>query len=208
MFVALTVDQRQSRHLPDRVEGMLEHLNDLPVVRPFERTAGEEFQGLLADSTAVVDAVLGLVRDARWSIGVGIGPVERPLPSTTRAVRGLAFIRARNAVEAAKRAPQHLAVRGDDTGVADDVEAGFALLAAVLGNRTAQGWEAVDLAATGLPQAAVAAELGVTRQAIGQRLAVAHWREEQQARRSLQRLLDRAATGVRPPCPIGITPTA
>lgn len=167
-------------------------LSDLRMLRPFERTAGDEFQGVLDETGSVVTAVLNLVRDGHWSIGVGIGPVEHPLPAMTRAGRGVAFHRAREAVDVAKRAPQHLAVRSGEPDTADDLSAVLTLLSVVMRARTRQAWEAIDLAVSGLGHAAIAAKLGVTRQAIGQRLTAAHWREEQQARRSLYRLVDRA----------------
>jgi hypothetical protein len=190
--VVLTVDQRRSRCGPDLVDAALQRLERFPTTRPFERTAGDEFQGVLADHTAVVDAILDLVRDGHWSIGVGVGAVEHPLPSMTRAGRGLAFILARAAVAAAKRSPQHLAVRAADQVAGDDAAALLEVLAVLIRGRTVQAWQAIDLAEPGRPQTQVAAKLGISRQAVGQRLAAAHWREERLARPALGRLLERA----------------
>jgi hypothetical protein len=192
MVVVLTVDQQNSRRGPDLVEAALARLRSVSTVRPFERTAGDEFQGVLSDPMSVLDAILDLVRDGHWSIGVGIGEVEPPLPPSTRAGRGPAFTWAREAVEAAKKHPQHVAVRGDDEVAAQDVAGSLVLLCAVIADRTPAAWEAIDLARAGLSQAEVAAKLGITRQAVGQRLAAAHWREEAQARPVLLRLLGRA----------------
>jgi hypothetical protein len=192
MVFVLTVDQQNSRRNPDLVEAALARLRSLPTVRRFERTVGDEFQGVLDDEVSVLDAILDLVRDGHWSIGAGIGAVELPLPPSTRAGRGPAFIRARTAVEAAKRHPQHVAVRGDDEPAAQDVAGPLGLLCAVIADRTPAAWEAIDLARAGLSQAEVAAKLGITRQAVGQRLAAAHWREELQVRPTLVRLLARA----------------
>jgi hypothetical protein len=192
MVVVLTVDQRNSRRSPDLVEAALARLRSVPTVRPFERTAGDEFQGVLDDQVSVLDAILDLVRDGHWSIGVGIGVVERPLPPSTRAGRGPAFSWARQAVEAAKKHPRHVAVRGDDELAAQDVAGALGLLCAIITDRTPAAWEAIDLARAGLSQAEIAAKLGITRQAVGQRLAAAHWREEAQARPALVRLLARA----------------
>jgi uncharacterized protein YjiS (DUF1127 family) len=190
--IVLTVDQRHSRRTPDRVDLMIARLCRLPTLAGFERTAGDEFQGLLADHLSVVSAILDLVNDAHWSIGVGIGAVEEPIPASTRAARGPAYALARAAVEAAKQAPPHLVVRGADQITADDAEAALGLLAAVVGGRSPAARQAIELADAGLTQAEIAAKIGISRQAVGQRLAAAHWREERAARPALARLLARA----------------
>lgn len=192
MALVLTVDQRGSRKGPDRVGATLERLAQYPATCAFERTAGDEFQGVFDDPLSAADAILDLVRDGHWSIGVGIGPVERPLPTSTRAGRGPAFVLAREAVGAAKRAPQHIAVRAVDRVAGEDAAALLELLSAVIRARTPQAWQAIDLVEPGRPQTVAAAKLGISRQAVGQRLAAAHWREEQSARPALRRLLQRA----------------
>ncbi len=101
MYV-LTVDQRGSRTDADRVAGLLKSMDRIQAVRPFERTAGDEVQAVLADPVVVVDIALQLVRQRCWSVGVGVGPVEQPLPASTRAGRGPAFEHARTAVGRAR----------------------------------------------------------------------------------------------------------
>ncbi|NLT54518.1 MAG: hypothetical protein GXX79_08100 [Actinomycetales bacterium] len=195
MPIILTVDQRRSRRRPDRVPEAIARLQGVSPRRRFERTAGDEFQGVLDDPTTVVDTVLRLVRDGWWSVGVGIGPVEEPLPSSTRAGRGPGFLLAREAVEAAKRRPQRLAVRSPVRALAHDAEAMLTLLAAIVQRRSGAGWQAVDLLAHGLTIAQAAERLGVTRQAIGQRLGAALWQQEQEARPVAARLITRALDG-------------
>ncbi|MCD2109471.1 SatD family protein [Rhodococcus rhodochrous] len=199
MFV-LTVDQRGSRRDVDRVVDLLTELQDVPLVRPFDRTAGDEVQAVTDDPALVVDLVLDLLRRERWSIGVGIGPVETPLPEQTRAGRGPAFEHARTAVERAKSAPGQVAAEGDDPeATADvdaeataDVDAALTLLATVVLRRTEQGHEAVDLARQGLSQARIAERLGISKQAVSQRLATAGWQAELAGRELVRRLLERA----------------
>src|SRR4051794_9066839 len=100
--VVLTVDQRDSRRTPDRIPSTLAALADLSLRLPFERTVGDEFQGVL-DSAEVLPAVVErLLREDAWNIGVGIGDVEVPLPDQARAGRGPAYLHARSAVTAAK----------------------------------------------------------------------------------------------------------
>lgn len=191
MFV-LTVDQRNSRRDIDRVADLLTELQDVPLVRPFDRTAGDEVQAVADDPALVVDLVLDLLRRERWSIGVGIGPVETPLPEQTRAGRGPAFEHARTAVERAKNAPGQVAAEGDDTEATADVDAALTLLATVVLRRTDQGHEAVDLARQGLSQARIAERLGISKQAVSQRLATAGWQAELAGRELVRRLLERA----------------
>ncbi len=192
MYV-MTVDQQRSSGSSDRVDGALTRLARIPTVLAFERTAGDEFQGLLDDPVSVVDATLDLVRDGTWHIGIGAGEVEQPLPRSTRAARGPAFELAREAVEVAKRRPQHLAVSGHDAEGAEHAEAALTLLAAVVQRRSDAAWEAIDLDSRGLSPAESAAKLGISRQAIGQRLAVGLWKQEQAVRPVLARLLAGAA---------------
>lgn len=189
MPFVLTVDQRASRRTPDRVADALATLASVPTVLRFERTAGDEFQGVLDDPAVVVGVVLDLVRAGGWSIGVGAGPVQTPLPGSTRAATGGAFVAARSAVEAAKRRPARVAVRGAASTAAGDAQAVLTALAVLVERRSDQAWEAIALVEAGRTQAEAAAELGVTRQAVGQRLAAALWEVERDLRPTAARLL-------------------
>ena len=194
MPFVLTVDQRGSRSGDDRVPDVLRRLNSgVPTVLRFERTAGDEVQGVLADPAAVVDAVVRLVRLGGWSIGVGAGPVQSPLPDSTRAGAGPAFLYARRAVEAAKGRPVRLAVRGVASTDAGDAPAVLTALAVLVGRRSEQAWEAIALVESGRTQAQAAAELGISRQAVGQRLAAGLWDLVRELRPAAGRLLARAA---------------
>ncbi len=194
MPFVLTVDQQGSRRSADRVGGLLPRLNrDVRPVLNFERTAGDEFQGVLDDAATVVDVVLRLVRDGGWSIGVGAGPVQTPLPTSTRAAAGPAFLCARRAVDAAKQRPQRVAVRGIAPADAGDAQAVLGALALLVDRRSEQAWEAIAEVSAGRTQAQAAAALGITRQAVGQRLAAGQWELERELRPTAARLLSRAA---------------
>lgn len=176
----------------DRVPELLERYRSRELVRPFDRTAGDEVQAVTDDPAAVVDIALALVATPHWSVGIGIGPVELPLPRTTRAGRGAAFEAARDAVNRAKSAPTALAVTGPDIDAATDVETAATLLALVITRRTSHGAEAVELARTGLSQTEIARTLGISKQAVSQRLSTAGWHSETAGRRLVERLLTRA----------------
>jgi hypothetical protein len=187
MFV-LTVDQRRSRKAPDAVPELLEELNARKrLTRPFERTAGDEVQGLLEDPAELTDIVLTLLRGADWWVGVGLGSVELPLPASAREGRGDAYVAARAAVEAAKGLPSCVAVRGGSRAVY--VQGALGLLAALVHRRTQPGWEVVDLVCGGDKQVDVARRLGITPQAVSSRLRVAAWPEERDGRQLVTWLL-------------------
>ncbi|MCW2810317.1 MAG: hypothetical protein JWP61_775 [Friedmanniella sp.] len=201
MPFALTVDQIDSRHHGDLVEPTLARLTQVPAVLGFVRTVGDEFQGVLDQVSSVVTVILDLMRSGQWHIGLGIGELEHPLPADSRSARGGAFLAARAAVERAKTDPSHLSVvAARPVDHADeDAEAFLRLVGAVRARRSEPGWAATDLMATGATQAEAAARLGISRQAVGQRLHAAQWGLEQAAVPGLGRLLTRADLAARGP---------
>ena len=193
-YYVLTVDQRASSRNADRVPEALALLSGtVAPKRGFERTAGDEFQGVLDRADDVVGVVLLLVRHGGWSIGIGAGSVVTPLPRSTRAGTGQAFLSARRAVEAAKQRSTRLAVRGAVPVEASDAQSVLSALAVVVERRSEQAWEAIALVDAGHTQADAAVELGISRQAVGQRLAAGLWDLERDLRPTAARLLTRAA---------------
>jgi hypothetical protein len=182
--VVLTVDQRGSTRAEatDRVPEALDALADLDVLRPFERTAGDELQGVLSDPDAVAAAVERLLRAGSWNVGLGLGAVDEPLPQSTRAARGPAFALAREAVTGAKSALWRLRVAADRDEDGHHLETALWLWAALLARRTDGGWEVADLVDTGLRYDAVARELGISQSAVSQRAAAAGIVEGRRAR--------------------------
>lgn len=195
MFV-VTADQRGSRTGEDRVVGVLRTLNGRRHAagreRPFERTAGDEIQGLLSDPGQVVAIALGLIRDGHWSVGLGAGEVRRPLPPTARAGSGPAYERARLAVARAKGTGDRIALEGAEPAAAERAEALLAMLSAVVRRRSAAGWEAVDLVAGGVSQGEAAERLGISKQALSRRLRVGLWPHEARLRPLAASLLEAA----------------
>jgi hypothetical protein len=191
MYV-LTIDQQHSRRDVDRVPDALESLADIAVVRPFDRTAGDEFQAVLDDSRAVADTVVLLVEAGGWSIGLGIGDVELPLPPTTRAGRGPAFECAREAVNAAKNSPYRVAVTGPDPVSSAYAQTALRLLARTVAGRSDAGQAAARLMRLGRTQSVAAATLGITPQALSQRLRAADWYIEEETRLLTAHLLESA----------------
>jgi hypothetical protein len=177
----ITVDQRQSRSGPDLVPTTLAALADVPLLRPLERTAGDEFQGVLDEPSSAPRIVETLLRQDAWKIGIGFGEVERPLPPTVRAGRGEAYLRAREAVTAARTSPWHLRVLGADPRTRA-LETTLWLWAAVLARRTKGGWEVADLVDEGLSYEEAGRRLGISQSAVSQRAQAAGIVETRRAR--------------------------
>jgi len=183
--VVLTVDQDGSRAGPDRVPAVLQSLAGVPTLLSFERTVGDELQGVLDDPVATTRALENLLRAGEWNVGVGIGSVETPLPDHARAGRGPAYLAARDAVTAAKASPWHVrAVAADGLRTAEvrALESALWLWAALLGRRTPRGWEVADLVDDGLSYDETATRLGITPSAVSQRAAAAGIAEGRRAR--------------------------
>ncbi|MFZ7087987.1 DNA-binding protein [Curtobacterium sp. RRHDQ10] len=196
MFV-ITADQIDSRHGPDLVEAAVRTLADAlgdRLALPPDRTAGDELQVLTADPRAALDVVLLLARSGAWSIGVGIGDVDGPLPAATRAASGSAFFRAREAVDAAKERPDRFAlvVTPGRHRSSADVDPLVVLVLQQRARRSPEGWELADLLADGGTQRAAAARLGISPQAVSKRAIAAGLRADDAARAALVRLLEDA----------------
>lgn len=197
----LTADQVASRRAVDRVPGALRVLETLSLTLPFERTAGDEIQGLATDPGSIVEAVSRLTRLDGWRLGLGVGRVEAPLPESTRAARGGAYLAARTAITSARRTPTGLALAVEGGVAADrygefaeparDAEAALWLLRSLLCRRSEEGWELMDLLDQGLTSADAAARLGVSPSAVSQRLSRSAREEGRRGAELCVRLLTR-----------------
>jgi hypothetical protein len=202
----LTADQKRSTRHGDRVpqalaalDSALQGMERPGVALPFERTVGDEIQGVLSSPAAAVRALTTLVRLGDWRIGLGVGPVDLPLPSSTRAASGPAFLAARDAVEAARSSPVDLRVVGTDGGHhygeaerARQAESALWVLAVLLRRRTPEGWEIVDMAETGLSGRDLAERLGISPSAVSQRLGRAAYQEGRRGAELAEALLAEA----------------
>lgn len=208
MFV-LTIDQEKSRSRGDRVPALLEAskswtLRSAGIELPFERTVGDEVQAVASSPDVVLRMALETVRLGGWYVGIGIGAVDLPLPEHSREASGPAFVSARAAVERAKRRPgaASVAVEGASRTAAVEAEAIIRLLSMIVQRRSSAGWEVVDrLRAAGersdqgpRSQQDVASDLGISAQAVSQRLRAASWSEEQAALPLAARLLSAAGS--------------
>lgn len=192
MFV-LTADQRSSRRNPDLVPAALERIAEVSAgawIAGPERTVGDEMQLACADPALVLTLVLELTRTGQWSVGVGAGSAQTPLPASIREASGAAFVNARDAVETAKRTPFHFAFVGGPR--AADTTAVVDLLLDIRARRTEKGWEAYDLLQAGRTQREVAQALRVSPTAISLRVRSAGIHSETAAVPAIVRMLGEA----------------
>jgi hypothetical protein len=196
----ITADQVASRRDTDRTGALIDELaaawaDDL--VLPADQTAGDEIQLVTRSAEAALGIVLDTTRTGRWSVGLGVGDIRMPLPDAARKATGTAFIAAREAVGAAKRADGRFALRAGSPvspETAGDVEALLRLLVLLRERRSDHGWEVVELMRSGHQQKEAAAVLDVSAAAVSARLKAAMWRAEEDARPALVRLLHELET--------------
>lgn len=180
MFV-ITADQIASRTRADitaQTLEALEHRHGPRLSLPPDRNAGDEIQLLGTDAATMLDIVLELTRGDAWSVGLGVGPIGRPLPAATREASGPAFYAARDAVNRAKKRSTRFAVHrqsSEDTGseIATAEEALIDLALALRQRRTGPGWELYDLVADGLSYKEAAERLGISAPAASSRAKAA-----------------------------------
>jgi hypothetical protein len=150
------------------------------LAEPFGPVNGGELQGALSDPTQVPLCV-SLLREwlapAPLRVGIGIGAVERGVDETGRDP----FEQAGLAMRLAER--ERGVTRYLGCGQAADIllNAICRLLDPLIMDRTEKQWEAIAAYRRLGHQRAVAAELGVTRQSVGDRMTAGHRREVQQA---------------------------
>jgi hypothetical protein len=212
MYV-LTIDQQGSTTDVDRVPDLIAALRNLTPV-PFERSVGDELQGVVEDAADVVDVALHALRGGHWYVGIGIGMVALAPGASPREGSGSGFVAARKAVELAKGAAGQVPlsvvsgsmVRGkdlqphaqEDAVASANAQAVLRLIGRLVQQRTEAQWRVVDRlrAVQGVvghgSQKQVARELGITEQSVSRAVLRSAWQEEGAARPAAAMLLDYA----------------
>ncbi|WP_353711745.1 MarR family transcriptional regulator [Arthrobacter sp. K5] len=206
MYV-MTIDQRGSTNDADRVPELLGALGGHSGVR-FERSVGDEVQGVLQDPALVVEVALHALRSGHWYVGIGVGPGELAPDASPREGSGPAFVAARRAVERAKSAASHVpaavvaGTREHEAVVAcANAEAVLRLVGRLVQDRTEAQWRVVDAlrAKSGATreqgpgrhglQKQVARDLGISEQSVSRTVLRSGWQEEWAARPAVEMLL-------------------
>lgn len=203
MYV-ISADQKSSRTTGDLVGQWRDALNRDYAHRlmlPADRNAGDEIQVLTDDAPTVLEIALALSRTERWSVGIGVGDVRRPLPNETREASGPAFTAARDAVTTAKKRSTRFAIRSAfsaDPGAwpnAADAQSVIDLLLELRRRRSTQGWELYDTMEHLDTQAEAALKLHISAAAVSDRALAAALKIEREALPSIVRLLEHLNSG-------------
>ena len=217
MYV-LTIDQRGSSSDVDRVPGLISDLRGLTPA-PFDRSVGDELQGVVEHAAEVVDIALHALRSGNWYVGIGIGTVQLAPGGSPREGSGSGFVAARKAVELAKSAAGRvpLSVVSGTMGRGREVppqaregavssanaQAVLRLIGRVVQQRTQAQWRVVDRLRASQggegrhgSQKHVAHELGITEQSVSRAVLRSGWQEEWAARPAAAMLLEYAQSRI------------
>ncbi|PMC65141.1 MarR family transcriptional regulator [Corynebacterium tuscaniense] len=165
----------------DLVKRSAEALATLDGVGHFDVVGVEGIRTHVADAEAACMLVMALLSDGNWAVGIGITQT------------GPAIYAASDAV-GVKAGTVGVVVEKQQPGTdAADIASTFALLGYVLAKRTVEGREATALVRSGFNQNEAAAQLGISKQAMSQRLQAAGWHAEQSGWQLAVNLMSRAA---------------
>lgn len=206
VFVALIGDIRGSRELEDRqdvqqefkavVDSLNEHVSDDAIASRFTVTTGDEFQGLLTDATAAVEAAVSAsdrLHPVRLRFGIGRGELDTEInPNQAIGMDGPCFHRAREAIGSARDDDAWLRVGGWSNALDEHVNAMFDLVQCVREDWTErQAQFALALMEEGA-QKRVAERYDVTKSTVSESLSAGHVREVRDAEHALAAVLQDA----------------
>ena len=192
MYV-VTLKQRDRRESGDHGDELLQHLSHIPALTPFQRSGSTLLIGAPETAENTVDAVLVALRHPRWDVGVGVGSLYEPVPRDAQYLQGTALGYSQTAVERAEHTGDRvpLSIIGPDMQLSGEAEAVLRLLGQIVATRSVAEWAVLDLLTPGLrgQQKLVAAELGISAQAVSKAVVRSAWVEEWAARPAAARLL-------------------
>ena len=157
----------------------------------------EDMCANVSSAAAVTNATMALLSAAEWSVGIGVIPHRREhlgsdSVEAAERVRKLATV-AVGKLGKAGVVKARIDARGADPALyTADISGVFCMLGHVLSKRTLEGREATSLMRAGYNQNEAAQELGISKQAMSQRLQAAGWQAESAGWHLAVNLLQRA----------------
>lgn len=189
MFAIHARYRGRSAQRSDLVGRSAEALSTLDGVGEFARLGVEDIRAVVDSAESVYEVTMALLADGAWAIGIGIAPdEEEAAEAATRSLR-----KASRAGKVYALVDDVEVDRAERAARADDITAIFGLLGHILHKRTPEGREATSLVRGGWNQNEAAEQLGISKQAMSQRLQAAGWAAETAGWQLALRVLDRAA---------------
>lgn len=196
MFIIYARYRGQARRRAQYVQEAAKALGTLEGVTEVHNLGTEELAVVSEQPEPACDVSMALLSSGDWALSFLIqqhgtlvlqpGEEQEAAISTARSLLS----------PQAKRGTVRVGVLFDDTPNRQweaDIYASFILLGFVLSKRTEEGREATALVRQGLSQIEIAEELGVSKQAISQRLQAAGWHAETVGYQQLLSLVRRAS---------------
>lgn len=199
MFAIFASYRGRSRRRADYVADVAEALANADSVLHVEQVGIEDLLCHTEGAEETLAVVLSLIQAGDFAIGIGRTvtmaghnpeaaeeweelPPEEQLVATGEVARRAVRTRQR-AGEVTVRlelpGPEQTQAPGKGAEIAEDIAAAFTLIAHVLARRTKEGREATALLRSGYSQSEAAEVIGISKQAMSQRLASAGWQAEQ-----------------------------
>nr|WP_120492524.1 DNA-binding protein [Corynebacterium lactis] len=173
MFAVFARYRGRSTRRAEHVRMSAEALSSLEGVGTVEVSGIEELRAAPTSAVGVTTLVLALLAAGDWAVGIGICPRGQ---DDEAAIAASAVVG-----KGGKAGTVKTRIRSDNPRgktCAEDIGAAFTLLHHVISRRSPEGREATQLVRAGYTQVEAAAELGISKQAINQRLAAAGWHAE------------------------------
>lgn len=208
-FVALIGDIRGSRELEDRneaqqefkrvVDSLNDHVSGGSLASEFTVTTGDEFQALLTDATAAVEAAVSAsdsFHPTRLRFGVGRGELETELnPDQAIGMDGPCFHQARAAIKSAREDGAWLRVGGWSKDMDRRVDAMFDLLQCVREDWTDRQVQFARALKEEGSQKRVADRYNVSKSTVSESLSAGHVQEVRNAEQTLAEFLQDNLSG-------------
>ena len=191
MYAVHAAYRGNSLRRADYVRQVAEALGNAPDVVDVRVDGPEDLVVLAADADSTAGVVMNLIQAVDFAIGIGAvlddGAGEPTEDATLRehliaaAGRAVQGVRRSGVIRARVELPGPGGVQATGLGadVAGDIAAAFTLVSHLLSRRTAEGREATALVRQGYLQSEAAEMVGISKQAMSQRLAAAGWQAEQ-----------------------------
>ncbi|AGP30775.1 hypothetical protein [Corynebacterium terpenotabidum] len=196
MFAIHALYHGRSRRRADYIRDVAEALSSTSAVTGARVYGAEGFAVLSPDADGATTVVLNLLQAGDFAVGIGTvlqdaaDATDAMVAEDTEAVAEHCYATAARSFGRQHRAgtvrtrieqpgPGGVRAPGIPAEIAEDITAAFTLLAHVLSRRTPEGREATALMRQGHLQTEAAALVGISKQAMSQRLAAAGWQAEQ-----------------------------